>query len=58
MSQGVTREELLERVELIAPVVREHADWSEQHGHLADPIVEAIRDADLYRMLVPRELGP
>jgi alkylation response protein AidB-like acyl-CoA dehydrogenase len=57
MPQEVTREELLERLQPIAPVVREHADWGEQHGHLADPIVEAICDADLYRMLVPRELG-
>jgi indole-3-acetate monooxygenase len=57
MAQEVSREELLERVQQIAPVVREHADQSEQQRHLADPIVEAIRDAGLYRMVVPRELG-
>ena len=57
MGQEVTREELLERVQQIAPVVREHADQGEQQRHLADPIVEAIREAGLYQMLVPRELG-
>src|SRR6516165_6409210 len=57
MGQEVTREELLERVQQIAPVVREHAEQGEQQRHLADPIVEAIREAGLYQMLVPRELG-
>jgi alkylation response protein AidB-like acyl-CoA dehydrogenase len=57
MGQEVTREELLERVQQIAPVVREHADQGEQQRHLADPIVDAIREAGLYQMLVPRELG-
>jgi indole-3-acetate monooxygenase len=57
MGQEVTREELLERVQQIAPVVREYADQGEQQQHLADPIVDAIREAGLYQMLVPRELG-
>jgi indole-3-acetate monooxygenase len=57
MGQEVTREELLERVRQIAPVVRAHADQGEQQRHLADPVVEAIREAGLYQMLVPRELG-
>jgi indole-3-acetate monooxygenase len=57
MVQEVGREELLERVQQIAPVVREYADRGEQQRHLADPIVKAIREAGLYQMLVPRELG-
>jgi indole-3-acetate monooxygenase len=57
MGQEVTREELLERVQQLAPIVREHADQGEQQRHLADPIVEAIREAGLFQMLVPRELG-
>jgi len=57
MVQEVGQEELLERVQQIAPVVREYADQGEQQRHLADPIIEAIREAGLYQMLVPRELG-
>jgi indole-3-acetate monooxygenase len=57
MGREVTREELLERVRQIAPIVREYADQGEWQRHLADPIVEAIREAGLYQMLVPRELG-
>jgi indole-3-acetate monooxygenase len=57
MVHEVTREDLLERVQQIVPVIREHADCGEQQRHLADPIVEALRDAGLYHMVVPRELG-
>ena len=41
----------------LAPLIREHADRGERERHLADPIVEALQDAELYRMLVPHELG-
>jgi indole-3-acetate monooxygenase len=57
MAYQVTREDLLDRVQQIAPVIREHADQGEQLRHLADPIVDAVQDAGLYRMLVPRELN-
>src|SRR5216683_187361 len=57
MPDEITGEDLLERVERIAPVIREHADLGEQQRHLADPIVDALKDAGLYHMLVPRELG-
>src|SRR6266851_7212612 len=57
MTQGVTAEDLLQRVQHVVPVIREHADLGERERHLADPIVEALQDAGLYHMLVPRELG-
>ena len=57
MPDEITGEDLLERVERIAPVIREHADLGEQQRDLADPIVDALKDAGLYHMLVPRELG-
>lgn len=57
MARDVTREELLATVETLAPLIREHADRGERERHLADPVVEALQDAELYRMLVPRELG-
>ena len=57
MTHEVTREDLLERVQQLAPVIREHADRAEQERHLADPVVAAIQEAGLYRMLIPRALG-
>jgi alkylation response protein AidB-like acyl-CoA dehydrogenase len=57
MAHTVTREGLLERVQRLAPVIREHADRGERERHLADPVVQVLQDAGLYRMLVPRTLG-
>jgi len=50
-------EELLGRVRELAPLIREHADAAERERHLADPVVNALREAGLYRMATPRELG-
>ena len=57
MTHEVTREDLLERVQQLAPVIQEYADRAEQERHLADPVVAALQEAGLYRMLIPRELG-
>ena len=48
---------ILDRVDKIADTIREHAAESERLGHLAPPVVQALHDADLFRMLVPTELG-
>ena len=50
-------EMLLDRVDKIADTIRDHAAESERLGHLAPPVVQALHDADLFRMLVPTELG-
>jgi alkylation response protein AidB-like acyl-CoA dehydrogenase len=47
----------LAKVAAVAPVVRATADWSEAHSRPADELVEAMRDADLFRLLVPKALG-
>jgi alkylation response protein AidB-like acyl-CoA dehydrogenase len=57
MTHEVTHEDLLKRVHRLTPVIQEHADRAEQERHLADPVVAALREAGLYRMLVPRALG-
>ncbi len=49
--------EVLDRVDKIALVIRDHAAESERLGHLAPPVVQALHDADLFRVLVPVELG-
>jgi len=48
---------LLDAVGQIAPVIREHAAEAEASGRLAAPVVDALREAGLLRMLVPRSLG-
>jgi alkylation response protein AidB-like acyl-CoA dehydrogenase len=57
MGHDATREEVLAAVERLSSLIREHADRGERERHLMDPVVEALRDAGLYRMLVPRHLG-
>ncbi|GIW12734.1 MAG: hydroxylase [Tepidiforma sp.] len=41
----------------IAPLARQFADETERERRLAAPVVDALRRAGLFRMLVPRELG-
>ena len=57
MTHEVTREDLLARVQHLTPVIQEYTDRAEQERHLADPVVAAIQEAGLYRMLIPRALG-
>ncbi len=48
---------LPERARAVGSIASEHADWGDQHGRLADPVVEALHKEGLYGMWVPRELG-
>ena len=57
MAHAVTCADLLARVKQLAPVIREYADRGERERHLMDPVVEALQDAGLYSMLVPRTPG-
>ncbi len=47
----------LERVAAVAPIARETADWSEAHARPADAFVDALRDAGLFSLLVPENMG-
>ncbi|HEU4428293.1 MAG TPA: acyl-CoA dehydrogenase family protein [Myxococcota bacterium] len=49
--------ELTERARALAPLIRAHADQSERERKLAAPIVEALHDAGLFRMMLPESLG-
>jgi indole-3-acetate monooxygenase len=46
-----------ETIERIAPILREHADDSERGAQLAQPIVDALIENGLYRLLAPKSLG-
>ena len=47
----------LEKVAAVAPIARATADWSEANSRPADEFVGALRKADLFRLLVPKEMG-
>ena len=48
---------LIERARSLGPLVREHADASERDRQLAPPVIEAMREAGLFRMFTPRAFG-
>lgn len=47
----------LERVAEIAPVLAEHVQDNERERRLVEPVVEALREAGMYRIAVPRHYG-
>jgi len=51
------REDLLAAVRELAPRLRETAEATEAARSLPEPIVQAMADAGLYRMYLPRSLG-
>ncbi len=47
----------LAKVAAVAPIARATADWSEANSRPADELVDALKKADLFRLMVPKELG-
>jgi alkylation response protein AidB-like acyl-CoA dehydrogenase len=56
-SLGTPLTSVLERVDGIADTIRAGARESEQLGRLSSAVFEALHDADLFRILIPRDLG-
>ena len=48
---------LVEAVRALAPLIREHADAIERDRCLPPPVLRGLIEADLFRLLAPRELG-
>ncbi len=48
---------LPERAKAVGSIASEHAEWGDQHGRLAEPVVEALHNEGLFGMWVPRSLG-
>jgi indole-3-acetate monooxygenase len=48
---------LPERAKVVGSIASDHADWGDQHGRLADPVVDALHREGLFGMWVPRSLG-
>jgi alkylation response protein AidB-like acyl-CoA dehydrogenase len=49
--------EWVERVRALAPIIAPWRDAGEQERHMPHPVFEALRDAGLYALAVPRALG-
>jgi len=52
-----TSQNLLENAKLIAPILRAEASKAEKQRHLTYQTVETMKEAGLYRMLIPKSLG-
>ena len=51
------RTALLDAVDAVAPVIREHAARIEQARRIVGPVIDAFHARGLFRMLLPRSLG-
>lgn len=47
----------VEMVKVLAPLIGEHADAIESERRLPEPVVRALAEAEVFRLLVPRKLG-
>lgn len=51
-----TETSLPERAKRVGEIAREHADYGDEHGQLAEPVVEALHREGLYGMWVPKSI--
>ncbi len=56
-TQPAATPDLPARARQVADVAAQHAEYGDEHGLLAEPVVEALHDEGLLGMWVPRELG-
>src|SRR5215510_12960690 len=57
MTETTTTPELLDRARSLEPLLKEHAQWGDQNGRLADLVVDALHENRIFGMWTPRELG-
>jgi len=57
LGTDVRLEEWLDRVRALAPLVDQYRDAGERERRLPQPLFEAMRQAELFSLWVPRELG-
>lgn len=50
-------ETLLAAARALGPIITEHVDETERQRRLARPVVDALRDAGLFRLFTPRAFG-
>jgi len=47
----------IDRIQKLAPVIREHADRAEREAQMPREVADAFHDAGLFRMLLPHEMN-
>ena len=52
-----TREELVQRATKLAPLLQKHAAWSEEKRRLHDDVIDAMADAELFKLRRPKRYG-
>jgi 3-hydroxy-9,10-secoandrosta-1,3,5(10)-triene-9,17-dione monooxygenase len=52
-----TRTELVHRASEMIPILQAHAQWNEQHRRIHDESIEALGQAGLFRLRVPKRYG-
>ena len=57
MTQPKKSEDLPEKAKTVGTIANEHAVWGDEHGQLAEPVVEALHNEGLFGMWVPGTLG-
>jgi len=55
--QGPSLQELVKRAEALQPLLSKNAVESEMHRRAAEENIQAIRDAGLFRLMVPKRFG-
>ncbi|MFJ3338684.1 acyl-CoA dehydrogenase family protein [Streptomyces sp. NPDC086766] len=57
VAEAPTRAQLVQRAKDLAPVLKKHAEQSEQDRRLHEETIEALADAGIFRMRVPARYG-
>ncbi|MEU4768533.1 acyl-CoA dehydrogenase family protein [Actinosynnema sp. NPDC023794] len=52
-----TREQLVQRVSEVGPLLRGHAAWADENRRLHEESIEALADAGVFKMRVPKRYG-
>lgn len=52
-----TREELVRRVTDLVPLLRKNAQWTEENRRLHEETIEALADAGVFKLRVPKRYG-
>ncbi|MGX7827294.1 acyl-CoA dehydrogenase family protein [Actinokineospora sp. 24-640] len=52
-----SREELVQRAAKLAPLLQKHASWSEENRRLHDDVIDAMADAEIFKLRRPKRYG-
>ncbi len=52
-----TKDAVLETVKDLLPIIKEHRDNGERERRVSDAVVNAMKEAGLFKLWIPRELG-